>query len=83
MRTDSPRLADEGVTAAAAGFISRPLRRGILSGKPRVFKTKGNAQDAHESHPSVQRPKLLPEEIRKSGLTPDQFKLYRLIWSRF
>lgn len=46
-----------------------------------MFKTKGNAQDAHEAiRPS--NVQLLPEEIRKY-LTPDQFKLYRLIWSRF
>ena len=80
MRTDSLRLADEA-TAAAAGFIRGRYGEEYYPGKPRVFKTKGNAQDAHEAiRPS--NVQLLPEEIRKY-LTPDQFKLYRLIWSRF
>ena len=80
MRTDSLRLADEA-TAAAAGFIRGRYGEEYYPGKPRVFKTKGNAQDAHEAiRPS--NVQLLPEEIHKY-LTPDQFKLYRLIWSRF
>ena len=80
MRTDSLRLADEA-TAAAAGFIRGRYGEEYYPGKPRAFKTKGNAQDAHEAiRPS--NVQLLPEEIRKY-LTPDQFKLYRLIWSRF
>ncbi len=80
MRTDSLRLADEA-TSAAAGFIRGRYGEQYYPGKPRVFKTKGNAQDAHEAiRPSDV--KLLPEEIRRY-LTPDQFKLYRLIWSRF
>ncbi len=80
MRTDSLRLADEA-TNAAAGFIRGRYGEEYYPGKPRVFKTKGNAQDAHEAiRPSDV--KLIPEEIR-DYLTPDQFKLYRLIWSRF
>ena len=80
MRTDSLRLADEA-TAAAAGFIRGRYGEEYYPGKPRVFKTKGNAQDAHEAiRPSDV--KLLPDEIRQH-LTPDQYKLYKLIWSRF
>lgn len=80
MRTDSLRLADEA-TAAAAGFIRGRYGEEYYPGRPRVFKTKGNAQDAHEAiRPSDV--KLIPEEIRQY-LTPDQFKLYKLIWSRF
>ena len=80
MRTDSLRLADEA-TAAAAGFIRGRYGDEYYPGKPRVFKTKGNAQDAHEAiRPSDV--KLLPDEIRQY-LTPDQYKLYKLIWSRF
>ena len=48
MRTDSLRLADEA-TAAAAGFIRGRYGEEYYPGKPRVFKTKGNAQDAHEA----------------------------------
>ena len=80
MRTDSLRLADEA-TAAAAGFIRGRYGDEFYPGKPRVFRTKGNAQDAHEAiRPSDV--KLLPDEIRQH-LTPDQYKLYKLIWSRF
>ena len=60
MRTDSLRLADEA-TAAAAGFIRGRYGEEYYPGKPRVFKTKGNAQDAHEAiRPS--NVQLLPEE---------------------
>ena len=80
MRTDSLRLSDEAM-AAAAGFIRRRYGDNYYYGKFHVFKTKGNAQDAHEAI----RPthvELDPENIR-SSLTPDQYKLYKLIWSRF
>lgn len=80
MRTDSLRLSDEA-TAAAAEFIKTRYGEAYYPGKVRVFKTKSNAQDAHEAiRPSDVT--LLPEEI-KEYLSPDQFKLYRLIWSRF
>ena len=80
MRTDSLRLSDEAM-AAAAGFIRNRYGNSYYYGKFHVFKTKGNAQDAHEAI----RPthvELDPENIRGS-LTPDQYKLYKLIWSRF
>ncbi len=80
MRTDSLRLSNEA-TNAAAGFIKGRYGSEYYPGKPRVFKTKGNAQDAHEAiRPSDVT--LIPEEI-KDYLTPDQYKLYKLIWSRF
>ena len=78
MRTDSLRLADEA-TAAAAGFIRGRYGDEYYPGKPRVFKTKGNAQDAHEAiRPSDV--KLLPDEIRQY-LSPDQYKLCLLYTS--
>ena len=80
MRTDSLRLSDEA-TAAAAQFIKSRYGDTYYPGKPRVFKTKGAAQDAHEAiRPSDVT--LEPDQIRAS-LTPDQYKLYRLIWLRF
>lgn len=80
MRTDSLRLSDEA-TAAAAQFIKSRYGDAYYPGKPRVFKTKGAAQDAHEAiRPSDVT--LEPDQIRAS-LTPDQYKLYRLIWLRF
>ncbi len=80
MRTDSLRLSDEAM-AAAAGFIRRRYGDNYYYGKFHVYKTKSGAQDAHEAI----RPthvELDPENIR-SSLTSDQYKLYKLIWSRF
>ena len=80
MRTDSVRLADEA-TGAAAAFIRGRYGEEYYPGKPRVFKTKGAAQDAHEAIRPV-NVALLPDEI-KGSLSVDQYKLYKLIWSRF
>ncbi len=80
MRTDSLRLSDEAVDAAR-NFIAGRYGSDYYPDKPREYKTKGNAQDAHEAiRPSDVR--IVPEAIKKS-LTSDQFKLYKLIWSRF
>ncbi len=80
MRTDSLRLSDEALQAARS-FITGHYGEQYHPGKPRVFKSKGSAQDAHEAI----RPSnvfLTPDGIKKD-LTSDQYKLYRLIWSRF
>ena len=80
MRTDSLRLSDEAVSAAR-GFISQRYGGSYCPAQPRKFKTKGSAQDAHEAiRPSDVT--LVPEDIKKD-LTTEQFKLYKLIWSRF
>ena len=80
MRTDSLRLSDEAM-AAAAKFITARYGKDYYYGKFHVYKTKSGAQDAHEAI----RPthvELDPERIRGS-LTGDQYRLYKLIWSRF
>ena len=80
MRTDSLRLSDEAMDAAAQ-FIRSRYGESYYYGKHHVFKTKSGAQDAHEAiRPS--HVELEPERIRGS-LTSDQYKLYKLIWSRF
>ena len=80
MRTDSLRLSDEAMDAAA-GFIRSRYGSEYYYGQHHVFKTKAGAQDAHEAiRPS--HVELEPERVRTS-LTPDQYKLYKLIWSRF
>ena len=80
MRTDSLRLSDEAL-AAAKGFIESRYGKQYYPPQTRRFKTKGNAQDAHEAiRPSDVT--LVPEEIKKD-LTAEQYKLYKLIWSRF
>ena len=80
MRTDSLRLSDEAM-AAAADFIKARYGAAYYYGKFHVFKTKSGAQDAHEAI----RPthvELDPERI-KGSLTKEQYRLYKLIWSRF
>ena len=80
MRTDSLRLSEEALSAAKRLIESR-YGRDYYPEKTRRFKAKGNAQDAHEAiRPS--NVELDPERIRKD-LTAEQYKLYKLIWSRF
>lgn len=80
MRTDSLRISEEA-RAAGNSYIKSVYGENYLPEKPRYYKTKGNAQDAHEAI----RPtgiELTPEKIRDS-LSPEQYKLYKLIWDRF
>ncbi|MBP5605708.1 MAG: type I DNA topoisomerase, partial [Ruminiclostridium sp.] len=80
MRTDSLRISEEAQKKAAEIIRARYGDEYVPS-KPRIYKSKNNAQDAHEAiRPSTID--ILPEEIR-SSLTSDQFKLYKLIWERF
>lgn len=80
MRTDSLRISDEA-RAAASQFILANYGSEYLPEKPKVYKSKDNIQDAHEAiRPTM--PELTPEKA-KASLTPDQYKLYKLIWSRF
>jgi DNA topoisomerase-1 len=80
MRTDSVRVAKEAVDAARE-YIVATLGEQYYPPKPRTFKTKGSAQDAHEAVRPVD-PALTPAEL-KSLLPKDQFALYKLIWERF
>lgn len=80
MRTDSLRVAAEAQSAALE-YISENYGKDYCPEKPRVYRTKASAQDAHEAiRPS--KVALDPEKIKKM-LTPDQYKLYKLIWRRF
>ena len=80
MRTDSLRLSEEALNAAK-DFITQRYGSGYYPPQTRRFKTKGSAQDAHEAiRPSDVT--LVPDEIKKD-LTGEQYKLYKLIWSRF
>ena len=80
MRTDSLRVSDEAVQGARE-YISGKYGEQYLPEKPRVYKKKNNAQDAHEAiRPTM--PAMTPEQVKPS-LTLDQYKLYKLIWERF
>ncbi|MCI9481777.1 MAG: type I DNA topoisomerase [Oscillibacter sp.] len=78
MRTDSLRLSEEAL-ADAKTFIEG--RYGKEYAQTHRFKAKANAQDAHEAiRPS--NVNWTPEQL-KGDLSSEQFRLYRLIWSRF
>ncbi|MBO6127075.1 MAG: type I DNA topoisomerase [Clostridia bacterium] len=80
MRTDSVRISEES-RKISEEFILNKWGEKYLPSKKRIFKTKSNAQDAHEAiRPTM--PNIAPENI-KSSLTSDQFKIYKLIWERF
>ena len=80
MRTDSLRISDEAADIAKA-YITETYGKEYLPGTRRVFKSKKNAQDAHEAiRPSD--PTLTPEKVKKD-LSAEQYKLYKLIWERF
>jgi len=80
MRTDSTRMAGEAV-AEAMDHIASAFGKQFRAEKPRHYRSKKGAQDAHEAirPTSVAR---TPESL-KSHLTTDQFRLYQLIWRRF
>ena len=80
MRTDSLRLSDEAMDAAAA-LIRQRYGENYYYGKHHVYKTKAGAQDAHEAIRPTHA-ELDPERV-KGSLTSDQYRLYKLIWSRF
>ena len=80
MRTDSLRLSEDALDAAKQFILGR-YGADYYPPETRRFKAKANAQDAHEAiRPS--NVNLTPESIRKS-LTQEQYRLYKLIWSRF
>ncbi|MDE7294509.1 MAG: type I DNA topoisomerase [Oscillospiraceae bacterium] len=80
MRTDSLRVSDEARNAAYK-YIEDKYGKNYLPPAPKVYKSKANAQDAHEAiRPST--PEITPDRV-KGSLTPEQYKLYKLIWERF
>lgn len=80
MRTDSLRISNVAIDEVTA-YIGDTYGQEYLPDKPRLYKSRKNAQDGHEAiRPSM--PSLEPDKI-KSSLTSDQYKLYKLIWSRF
>ncbi len=80
MRTDSLRISNEAL-ADAEKFIRATFGSEYALAKPRVFKSKKNAQDGHEAiRPTMVE--LTPDKV-KGSLSADQYKLYKLIWARF
>ena len=80
MRTDSLRISEDAL-AEAKSFILGRYGADYYPASPRRYKAKAGAQDAHEAiRPSNVH--LTPEQV-KGDLTGEQYRLYRLIWSRF
>ena len=80
MRTDSLRVSAEAQEAAKK-YILEKYGKEYYPDTTRVYRSKANAQDAHEAI----RPAnvaLDPARIKKQ-LTQDQYRLYKLIWDRF
>ena len=80
MRTDSLRISEDA-RREGNNYIRERYGDQYLPEKPRYFKSRSNAQDAHEAiRPSM--PDLTPDRV-KGSLTSDQYRLYKLIWERF
>ena len=81
MRTDSTRVAPDALSDVR-GYVEKKIGKQYLPAQPNAYKSKKDAQDAHEAV----RPTdvtLHPDEIR-SFLSEEQYKLYRhTIWQRF
>ncbi len=80
MRTDSTRVSDAALDEVR-GFIGGTYGHAYLPEKPALYRSKKDAQDAHEA--------IRPTDVNRtpetlaSKLGPDELKLYRLIWQRF
>src|SRR5262245_19883900 len=80
MRTDSTRISDDAMQMVRS-YVSDVYGGPYLPEKPVIYKSKKDAQDAHEAI----RPTFVgrrPDDL-KAFLSEDELKLYRLIWTRF
>lgn len=80
MRTDSVRVAPEAIHELR-NHILKHYGKDYLPAEPNVYKARKLAQEAHEAI----RPTLIdrPAESLKDFLSPEQYKLYELIYNRF
>ncbi len=80
MRTDSVRVSNEAI-AQVREHIGSSYGQSYLPEKPNFFKSKKDAQEAHEAIRPTDVSRT-PESVRKY-LADDMFKLYQMIWQRF
>ena len=80
MRTDSTRVSDDALKEVRA-YITERYGADVLPQSPNVYKSKKDAQDAHEA---IRPTSVLytPDSVAKY-IAEDELKLYRLIWNRF
>jgi len=80
MRTDSLRISADA-SRDAKRYIEGTFGKDFYPDKPNFYKSKNSSQDAHEAiRPSSVF--ITPDKI-KASVTNDQYRLYRVIWSRF
>src|SRR5579883_1721034 len=80
MRTDSTRISEDAIRDVR-DFIAERYGKEFLPETANVYKSKKEAQDAHEAiRPTSMA--FTPEVVAKY-LAEDEMKLYRLIWNRF
>ncbi len=80
MRTDSLRISADALQQAQE-YIESAFSKEYLPPSPRVFKSRASSQDGHEAiRPTM--PHVTPAQA-KASLSPEQYKLYKLIWERF
>ena len=80
MRTDSTRVSEAALNEVR-DFIGGEYGSTYLPGKPNFYRSKKDAQDAHEAIRPTDVTRT-PESL-KNSLGADELKLYRLIWQRF
>lgn len=80
IRTDSVRISDEAYSQVTE-YIKENIGEDYIPKERNVYKTKKNAQDAHEAIRPTYSSRT-PDSL-KASLSNDQFKLYKLIWERF
>lgn len=80
MRTDSLRVSNDALNEVRT-YIAQNYGKQYLPAKARFFRSRKDAQDAHEAIRPTSAARR-PEEIR-GFLSDDEFKLYKLIWQRF
>ena len=80
MRTDSVRISAEAQSEALA-YIKDNYGEQYLPAKPNVYRSKKDAQDAHEAIRPIDIRKT-PESL-KNVLDKNQYRLYKLIYDRF
>ena len=80
MRTDSLRVSNDALTEVRT-YIAQSYGDRYLPAKAKYYRSRKDAQDAHEAIRPTSAARR-PEEIRRF-LSSDEFKLYKLIWQRF
>ena len=80
MRTDSLRVSNDALNEVRT-CIAQNYGNQYLPAKAKYYRSRKDAQDAHEAIRPTSAGRR-PDEIRRF-LSPDEFRLYKLIWQRF